>query len=68
MPTIPPIPPKEQEGETEKLTFGDLADYMLSLAELHNIIEESNAPQKYALQVKILDEIEAIIDFLSIRK
>ncbi len=59
---------EKQEEQQEKLTFGDLAEYMLTLGELHNIIEESNAPQKYALQVKILDEIEAIIDFLSIRK
>jgi hypothetical protein len=59
---------EQQQEQQEKLTFGDLAEYMLTLGELHNIIEESNAPQKYALQVKILDEIEAIIDFLSIRK
>jgi hypothetical protein len=59
---------EQQQQHEEKLTFGDLAEYMLTLGELHNIIEESNAPQKYALQVKILDEIEAIIDFLSIRK
>ena len=59
---------EQQQEQEEKLTFADMADYMLSLAELHNIIEESNAPQKYALQVKILDEIEAIIDFLSIKK
>lgn len=59
---------EQQEEQNEKLTFGDLAEYMLTLGELHNIIEESNAPQKYALQVKILDEIEAIMDFLSIRK
>lgn len=61
----------KQEKDTqdnERLTFGDLSEYMLTLGELHNIIEESNAPQKYALQVKILDEIEAIMDFLSIRK
>jgi hypothetical protein len=58
----------KQEEQTEKLTFGDLAEYMLTLGELHNLLEESNAPQKYALQVKICDEIEAIIDFLSIRK
>jgi hypothetical protein len=59
---------EQQQQHEEKLTFGDLAEYMLTLGELHNIIEESNAPQKYALQVKILDEIEAIIDFLSIKK
>lgn len=59
---------EQQQEQNEKLTFGDLAEYMLTLGELHNIIEESNAPQKYALQVKILDEIEAVIDFLSIRK
>jgi hypothetical protein len=58
----------KQEEQTEKLTFGDLAEYMLTLGELHNLLEESNAPQKYALQIKICDEIEAIIDFLSIRK
>lgn len=59
---------EQQEEQNEKLTFGDLSDYMITLAELHNIIEESNAPQKYALQVKILDEIDTIIDFLSLRK
>jgi len=66
MPKIQDNLPKDQEAE--KLTFGDLTDYMLSLAELHNLLEESNAPQKYALQIKICDEIEAIMDFLSIRK
>jgi len=59
---------EKQEQHEEKLTFGDLAEYMLTLGELHNLLEESNAPQKYALQIKICDEIEAIIDFLSIRK
>lgn len=59
---------EKQEEQQEKLTFGDLSEYMLTLGELHNLLEESNAPQKYALQIKICDEIEAIIDFLSIRK
>jgi hypothetical protein len=59
---------EQQQQHEEKLTFGDLAEYMLTLGELHNLLEESNAPQKYALQIKICDEIEAIIDFLSIRK
>lgn len=59
---------EQQEEQNEKLTFGDLAEYMLTLGELHNLLEESNAPQKYALQIKICDEIEAIMDFLSIRK
>jgi hypothetical protein len=59
---------QKEDEQTEKLTFGDLAEYMLTLGELHNLLEESNAPQKYALQIKICDEIEAIIDFLSIRK
>ena len=59
---------EQQQEQNEKLTFGDLAEYMLTLGELHNLLEESNAPQKYALQIKICDEIEAIIDFLSIRK
>jgi len=58
----------KQEEQVEKLTFGDMAEYMLTLGELHNLLEESNAPQKYALQIKICDEIEAIIDFLSIKK
>jgi hypothetical protein len=58
----------KQEEQVEKLTFVDMAEYMLTLGELHNLLEESNAPQKYALQIKICDEIEAIIDFLSIRK
>jgi hypothetical protein len=62
------IKEKQEEQHEEKLTFGDLAEYMLTLGELHNLLEESNAPQKYALQIKICDEIEAIIDFLSIRK
>ncbi len=59
---------EKQEEQQEKLTFGDLAEYMLTLGELHNLLEESNAPQKYALQIKICEEIDAIIDFLSIRK
>ena len=62
------IKQEKDTQDSERLTFGDLSEYMLTLGELHNIIEESNAPQKYALQVKILDEIEAIMDFLSIRK
>lgn len=60
---------KEQHQEqNDKLTFGDLAEYMLTLGELHNILDESNTPQKYAIQIKIMDEIDAIIDALSIRK
>lgn len=60
---------KEQNREQQdKLTFGDLAEYMLTLGELHNLLEESNAPQKFAVQMKIMDEIDAIIDALSIRK
>jgi len=60
---------KEQnKDQQDRLTFGDLAEYMLTLGELHNLLDESNAPQKYAIQVKIMDEIDAIIDALSIRK
>lgn len=60
---------KEQnKDQQDKLTFGDLAEYMLTLGELHNLLDESNAPQKYAIQIKIMDEIDAIIDALSIRK
>lgn len=60
---------KEQEQQqSDKLTFGDLAEYMLSLTEMLTMLEDSNAPQKYALQIKICDEIDAILDALSIRK
>jgi hypothetical protein len=60
---------KEQnKNQQDRLTFGDLAEYMLTLGELHNLLEESNAPQKFAVQIKIMDEIDAIIDALSIRK
>jgi hypothetical protein len=60
---------KEQnKDQQDRLTFGDLAEYMLTLGELHNLLDESNAPQKYAIQIKIMDEIDAIIDALSIRK
>jgi hypothetical protein len=60
---------KEQHQEqNDKLTFGDLAEYMLSLTEMLTMLEDSNAPQKYALQIKICDEIDAILDALSIRK
>ena len=60
---------KEQNKEQQdKLTFGDLAEYMMSLTEMLTILEDSKAPQKYALQVKICDEIDAILDALSIRK
>jgi len=59
---------ERNKDQQEKLTFGDLAEYMLTLGELHNLLEESNAPQKFAIQIKIMDEIDAIIDALSIRK
>jgi hypothetical protein len=60
---------KEQnKDQQDRLTFGDLAEYMLTLGELHNLLDESNAPQKYSIQIKIMDEIDAIIDALSIRK
>lgn len=68
MPSIPQIPPREREEQDNRLTFGDLAEYMLTLGELHNLLDESNAPQKFAIQMKIMDEIDAIIDALSIRK
>jgi hypothetical protein len=59
---------EHNQEQQDRLTFGDLAEYMLTLGELHNLLEESNAPQKYAIQIKIMDEIDAIIDALSIRK
>jgi fibrillarin-like rRNA methylase len=57
--------PKSNE---DRLTFGDLSEYMMTLTEMLTILEDSNAPQKYALQVKICDEIDAILDALSIQK
>jgi hypothetical protein len=42
-----------------------MVDYMISLGELLNILEDSNAPQKYALQIKICNEIDSILDLLS---
>lgn len=59
---------KEKQEQENRLTFGDLSEYMLTLGELHNLLQDSNAPQKYAIQIKIMDEIDAIIDALSIRK
>jgi hypothetical protein len=59
---------KEKPKNDERLTFGDLAEYMMTLTEMLTILEDSNAPQKYALQVKICDEIDAILDALSIQK
>jgi hypothetical protein len=59
---------KEKQEQSDKLTFGDLAEYMMTLTEMLTILDDSNAPQKYELQIKICDEIEAILDTLSIRK
>ena len=59
---------KEKQEQENRLTFSDLSEYMLTLGELHNLLQDSNAPQKYAIQIKIMDEIDAIIDALSIRK
>jgi fibrillarin-like rRNA methylase len=59
---------EKEEEQTDRLTFADLAEYMLSLTEMLTMLEDSNAPQKYALQIKICDEIDAILDALSIRK
>jgi fibrillarin-like rRNA methylase len=59
---------KEKAKSDDRLTFGDLSEYMMSLTEMLTILEDSNAPQKYALQIKICDEIDAILDALSIRK
>jgi len=59
---------EKSKSNEDRLTFGDLSEYMMSLTEMLTILEDSNAPQKYALQVKICDEIDAILDALSIRK
>ena len=53
------------EQEEKTITFDDMVDYMISLGELLNILEDSNAPQKYALQIKICNEIDSILDLLS---
>lgn len=62
------IKEEQQLNNQDRLTFGDLAEYMISLTEMLTMLEDSNAPQKYALQIKICDEIDAILDALSIRK
>lgn len=62
------IKEQDQVNQSNKLTFGDLAEYMLSLTEMLAMLDESNAPQKYQLQVKICDEIDAILDVLSVQK
>jgi fibrillarin-like rRNA methylase len=59
---------EKSKSNEDRLTFGDLAEYMMTLTEMLTILEDSNAPQKYALQVKICDEIDAILDALSIQK
>ena len=53
----------EQEDKT--IGFDDMVNYMISLGELLIILEDSNAPQKYALQIKICNEIDSILDLLS---
>ena len=50
----------EQEDKT--IGFDDMVNYMISLGELLTILEDSNAPQKYALQIKICNEIDNILD------
>ena len=62
------IKEEQQLNNQDRLTFGDLAEYMISLTEMLTMLEDSNAPQKYALPIKICDEIDAILDALSIRK
>lgn len=54
------------ENQEATVAFDDMVNYMMSLGELLTILEDSNAPQKYALQVKIADEIESILDLLSV--
>ena len=57
---------KEEITQEEKsIGFDDMVNYMISLGELLTILEDSNAPQKYALQIKICDEIDSILDLLS---
>lgn len=51
--------------EDQSIKFDDMVNYMISLGELLTILEDSNAPQKYALQIKICNEIDSILDLLS---
>jgi len=49
----------------ENIPFDERVSYMVNLGELLMIIEDSSAPNKYSLQVKVCNEIEAIIDSIS---
>lgn len=51
----------------EEVSFDDRVSYMVNLGELLMMLEDSSVPNKYGLQVKICNEIEAIIDSISIR-
>jgi hypothetical protein len=56
---------KSLEQGDKTIVFDDMVNYMISLGELLTILEDSNAPQKYALQIKICNEIDNILDLLS---
>jgi len=56
---------EEVPQEDQSIKFDDMVNYMISLGELLTILEDSNAPQKYALQIKICNEIDSILDLLS---
>lgn len=53
------------DNQEATLAFDEMVDYMISLGELLNLLEDSNIPQKYALQIKIANEIDSILDLLS---
>lgn len=53
------------DNQEATLAFDEMVDYMISLGELLNLLEDSNVPQKYALQIKIANEIDSILDLLS---
>lgn len=56
------------DNQEATLAFDEMVDYMISLGELLNLLEDSNIPQKYALQIKIANEIDSILDLLSFAK
>lgn len=53
------------DNQEATLAFDEMVDYMISLGELLNLLEDSSVPQKYALQIKIANEIDSILDLLS---
>lgn len=55
---------KEKDEENAFEVFDELQGYIINLAELLSIISDSNASGKYALEEKITDEIDQVMDIL----